>query len=63
VGGSWTWRKSSHSGDPGDACVEVAWTGPLVHIRDTKHPDSPTLTVPRRAWQTLLDHLRHQSHT
>ncbi len=39
------WRKSSHSGS-GDQCVEVAaLPGGGRAIRDSKHPDSPSLTL------------------
>jgi hypothetical protein len=36
------WRKSSKS-DTGASCVEVR--NDLAAIRDSKHPDGPTLTV------------------
>ncbi|MFD8824069.1 DUF397 domain-containing protein [Streptomyces sp. NPDC059605] len=44
------WQKSSHSGDFEDACVEVAAHTAAVHIRDSKNPDGPTLTVAPTTW-------------
>ncbi|MFG2571657.1 DUF397 domain-containing protein [Streptomyces sp. NPDC048481] len=41
------WRKSSHSGDQGGECVEVAEirSAATVAIRDSKSPAGPVLTV------------------
>ncbi|WP_329349744.1 DUF397 domain-containing protein [Streptomyces sp. NBC_01261] len=44
------WRKSSYSEASANACVEMAETGPLIALRDSKHPDLPWATVSRRAW-------------
>ena len=39
------WRKSSYSGS-GDQCVEIAaLPGGRRAIRDSKHPESPSLTL------------------
>ena len=43
------WRKSTYSGDSSN-CVEVATTPTAVHIRDSKHPVGPRLTVSGSAW-------------
>ncbi|MFD8721661.1 DUF397 domain-containing protein [Streptomyces sp. NPDC059629] len=43
------WRKSTHSGD-GSNCVEMAPTPHAVHIRDSKNPTGPHLTVATSAW-------------
>lgn len=50
------WRKSSHSGDTGGECVEIAAlpTGALA-IRDSKNPHGPHLTLTRHAFRTLLN--------
>lgn len=44
------WQKSSHSASEGGACVEVAAHTAAVHIRDSKNPDGPTLTVAPATW-------------
>jgi hypothetical protein len=48
------WRKSSRSGSgDNDACVEVAFSGPRVAIRDSKNPTT-RFTVPANAFSALL---------
>jgi hypothetical protein len=49
------WRKSSRSGASGDntACVEVAHSGELVAIRDSKNPTATPLTFPATAFTRL----------
>ncbi|MFI6208501.1 DUF397 domain-containing protein [Streptomyces sp. NPDC051041] len=49
------WRKSTHSTDEGDACVEVAPHPTAVHIRDSKTPTAPHLTVAPGSWTAFLD--------
>ncbi|MFJ1617370.1 DUF397 domain-containing protein [Streptomyces sp. NPDC088251] len=44
------WKKSSHSGSEGGACVEVAAHTAAVHVRDSKNPDGPVLTVAPTTW-------------
>ncbi len=45
------WHKSSYSGDNGGDCVEVArCPGTAVHIRDSKNPAGPILTVSPDSW-------------
>ncbi|MDQ1047851.1 DUF397 domain-containing protein [Streptomyces sp. V4I2] len=44
------WRKSSYSEDSGNACVEIAETGHVIAIRDSKHPELPCASVGRDAW-------------
>jgi hypothetical protein len=42
------WRKSSFSeGNGNSSCVEVAWTSPIIALRD---PDGGMLTVPAAGW-------------
>ncbi|MFF0626625.1 DUF397 domain-containing protein [Streptomyces sp. NPDC004296] len=54
------WRKSSHSGDEGGNCLEVATCPSLgdrtttIHIRDSKNPDGPVLTLPAGAWGAFV---------
>ncbi|MFD4763915.1 DUF397 domain-containing protein [Streptomyces sp. NPDC058439] len=47
---AYTWRKSSYSGSEGGACVEIAAHPAAVHVRDSKNPDGPTLTVAPTTW-------------
>ncbi|MFG2376083.1 DUF397 domain-containing protein [Streptomyces sp. NPDC048504] len=44
------WRKSSYSEASANACVEMAEAGPLIALRDSKHPELPWATVSRKAW-------------
>jgi uncharacterized protein DUF397 len=56
------WFKSSYSSSDGDSCVEVATSHPThVHVRDSKSPDRPHLTVSPATWtafisRTITDH-------
>ncbi|WP_405687150.1 DUF397 domain-containing protein [Streptomyces sp. NBC_00057] len=44
------WFKSSYSTGNGGECVEVANATGAVHIRDSKVPAGPILTVAPQAW-------------
>lgn len=46
------WRKSSFS-EPGQ-CVEVAQSGGLTLVRDSKNPAGPILTFNRGEWAAFL---------
>ncbi|PJN42351.1 DUF397 domain-containing protein [Streptomyces sp. CB02959] len=48
------WRKSSHSSDQGGACLEVSASHTTIHIRDSKNPDGPVLTLPAGAWGAFV---------
>ncbi|MFE2276912.1 DUF397 domain-containing protein [Streptomyces sp. NPDC059454] len=48
------WFKSSYSGSDGGNCLEVATHPAAVHIRDSKTPDAPHLTVTPKAWTAFL---------
>lgn len=64
-----TWFKSSYSGSDGGNCLELAHEGrtsapgtgteaePAVHIRDSKTPTGPVLTLTPTAWASFVDHL------
>ncbi|RCH64756.1 DUF397 domain-containing protein [Streptomyces sp. SDr-06] len=52
-----TWRKSSYSGSDGGQCVEVAAHPSAIHIRDSKDPEGPTLTLNPAAWQGFVAEL------
>jgi hypothetical protein len=50
-----TWRKSSRSGGgSNDNCVEVAFAGPVVAVRDSKFPDADVLALPVSGWRSFL---------
>lgn len=40
----WAWRKSATSATDG-SCVEVAWPGRIVAVRDSKNPAGDHLTI------------------
>ncbi|MFJ6633773.1 DUF397 domain-containing protein [Streptomyces sp. NPDC091376] len=51
------WTKSNYSdSSDGNDCVEVASSPscPTIHIRDSKNPDGPRLTVGPAAWTGFL---------
>ncbi|MBD9725829.1 DUF397 domain-containing protein [Streptomyces sp. NPDC013978] len=50
------WFKSSHSDNEGGDCVEVALSHArlTVHVRDSKNPTGPTLTLPAPAWAAFI---------
>ncbi|OEJ25675.1 DUF397 domain-containing protein [Streptomyces agglomeratus] len=47
---AYAWRKSTHSHDEGGACVEIAACPTAVHVRDSKVPDGPSLTLTPATW-------------
>ena len=47
------WRKSSHSGDNGGECVEVASAGTVL-VRDTTDRNGPVLAFPGDAWRAFI---------
>lgn len=51
---AYTWRKSSYSGSEGGACLEVASERTAIHIRDSKTPTAPHLTVTPSTWTAFL---------
>ncbi|GFE21904.1 DUF397 domain-containing protein [Streptomyces nigrescens] len=48
------WFKSSYSSDEGGDCVEVASCPHAIHIRDSKNPGGPILTLSAAAWSAFL---------
>jgi hypothetical protein len=54
------WRKSSRSGSgTNGACVEVAASGDVVGVRDSKNPAGPVLVLPVAGWRAFRTALRH----
>ncbi|MFC7306380.1 DUF397 domain-containing protein [Streptomyces monticola] len=47
---AYDWRKSSYSGSEGGDCLEVAAHPTAIHIRDSKNPTGPALSVTPAAW-------------
>ncbi|MGW8889345.1 DUF397 domain-containing protein [Streptomyces sp. NPDC055749] len=50
---AYDWHKSSYSGSEGGACVEIAAHPTAIHVRDSKNPDGPTLTVAPTTWSAF----------
>jgi hypothetical protein len=46
------WLRSSHCGS--NACVEVAWTGDRVLVRDTKNPDQTPMEFSAAEWAAFV---------
>lgn len=51
------WRKARASVNDG-ACVEVASTGGLVSVRDSKNPGGSRLCCPARSWREFTARIR-----
>ncbi|MFI9064497.1 DUF397 domain-containing protein [Streptomyces sp. NPDC053429] len=49
----YAWQKSTYSGSEGGACVEVAPCADRVHVRDSKVPHGPVLTLSPASWTRL----------
>ncbi|MET9097542.1 DUF397 domain-containing protein [Streptomyces antibioticus] len=56
VEASYTWHKSTHSDGEGGECLEVAACPHTIHIRDSKNPVGPNLTLSPAAWADFLAH-------
>jgi Domain of unknown function (DUF397) len=52
------WRTSSYSGDNGGNCVEVGTAGPVVAVRDSKHPNGPLLAFAAGPWKAFTEHVK-----
>ncbi|MFF4508015.1 DUF397 domain-containing protein [Streptomyces sp. NPDC001401] len=53
---SWPWRRSSASDMAGNQCVEVAWTGRSVLVRDSKDVINGSLSFTPASWQSFVEH-------
>jgi hypothetical protein len=49
-----SWFKSSYSSGEGGQCLEVALASDTVHLRDSKHPVGPRMTLSPTAWSAFL---------
>lgn len=47
---AYAWRKSTYSTEQGGDCVEVATHPAAIHVRDSKNPDGPMLTLTPATW-------------
>jgi Domain of unknown function (DUF397) len=60
VGGSveegLAWSRSSRCAD--SACVEVAWSGGEVFVRDSRDPSGPVLRFTRSEWAAFVAGVR-----
>ena len=51
---AYSWCKSSYSSGEGGDCLETAGHPTALHIRDSKRPRAPSLTVSPAAWSAFL---------
>lgn len=49
-----TWRKSSRSGPNCDNCVEVAFVGGAIAVRDSKNPSGAALLFTPDEWDAFV---------
>ncbi|MDR6974191.1 hypothetical protein J2X68_000869 [Streptomyces sp. 3330] len=54
MNGSWSWRRSSFSDAAGNQCVEVAWTGHDVLVRDSKDSAGGRLAFSSDSWGRFI---------
>ncbi|MFE7928296.1 DUF397 domain-containing protein [Streptomyces sp. NPDC057456] len=53
---AYVWRKSTYSSGEGGDCLEVAVCPRIIHVRDSKNPDGPRLSLATGAWAEFLAH-------
>jgi hypothetical protein len=49
------WRKSTRSGPYSDNCVEVAFVGGAIALRDSKNPTGPALIFTPAEWDAFVE--------
>lgn len=54
-----SWRKSTRSGPNCDNCVEVAFVGGAVAVRDSKDQSGPAVGFTRTQWNAFLGSTRN----
>lgn len=52
------WHKSSRSGPNCDNCVEVAFAGGAIAVRDSKNPTGPALIFTSDEWDAFVGDAR-----
>ena len=52
-----TWRRASRCASNG--CVEIAFSGDSIVVRDSKRPDSPVLTYSSEEWASFIDGVKN----
>ncbi|MFI0483927.1 DUF397 domain-containing protein [Actinomadura sp. 9N215] len=52
------WRKSSHSSQEGDTCIELADLDASVGFRDSTDPEGPVLRFSRPAVASLVSRIK-----
>ncbi|MDU0293933.1 DUF397 domain-containing protein [Saccharothrix longispora] len=57
-----TWRKSSRSNSSGGACIELACSGDLRGVRDSKNPTGPVLRFGQVRVEAFLNEIRTGRH-
>ncbi|MFH8613292.1 DUF397 domain-containing protein [Streptomyces sp. NPDC018029] len=55
---AYNWRKSSHSCGEGGQCVELSSCPHAIHIRDSKNPTGPTLSIAPITWSKFLPYAK-----
>ena len=48
------WFKSTRSGPNSDNCVEVAFVGQAIAVRDSKNPQGPALIFTPAEWDAFV---------
>ncbi|MFE8942425.1 DUF397 domain-containing protein [Streptomyces sp. NPDC007856] len=51
---AYAWRKSTYGDGEGGDCLEMADHPTAIHIRDSKQPTAPHLTVTPATWTAFL---------
>ena len=49
------WHKSTRSGPYNDNCVEVAFVGGAIIVRDSRTPDGPQLVFTPNEWDAFVE--------
>ncbi|MGW3652365.1 DUF397 domain-containing protein [Streptomyces sp. NPDC000878] len=52
--GAVVWRKSSYSANPEPNCCEVAVLPGVVRVRDSKRPDSTSVSFTADTWRAAI---------